>query len=52
MITREQREAILLLTDLRKPVELIARQLDLTPEQVRKVIEQRDRGPVQLVLFE
>lgn len=52
MITKDQRTAILLLTDLRKPVELIAKQLDLTPEQVRKVIEQRDRVPVQLVLFE
>lgn len=52
MITKDQRTAILLLTDLRKPVELIAKQLELTPEQVRKVIEQRDRGPVQLTLFE
>ena len=52
MITKQEREAILLLTDLNKPPELIARQLGLTVEQVREVIKQRDRGPVQLTLFE
>ena len=52
MSSRETREAVLLLLDLKKPVELICRQLEITPEDVERIARNRNAGPVQQRLFE